>query len=1397
MELVHAHIARQPISPRAHRPDLPEALERIILCLLAKAAEDRYQTTWGLVADLERVHSELSSSGSVAPFALRGNDYDGELRIPEKLYGRQPQRQALLDAARRARQGGRELVVLAGPAGVGKSALVQDVHHEVVRDGHFVSGKFEQYHRGAPFSALGKACGELVRVLMASPPRELEAWKARLRVALGNNVRVVSDVVPELALALGEHPEAPPLPPTEAQNRFERSFRKFMQASARQGSPLVLFLDDLQWADSASIAVLELVLSSPEQSHLLAIGCYRDADVDSLHPLSRCLERLREHLPIQRIELAPLSVDDVEQLVSDALPLTTDPVEPLARVIAEKTSGNAFFIAQFLERLAEEGHLRFQEGRGFGWDLDAIARLSATDNVVDLVVKRLNALPLHTQRLLQLAACIGHRFRLRHLSAIADAAPREVASALDAAVAGGFLLPLDRNHRLLDELLAREGSATDAAYGFVHDRVQQAAYATMLASERTGTHLRIGRMLLSRLNEAEASDERLFEAVTQLNSGRDLVVDPAERTSLARLNLRAAERAMRASAHASALDLSSRCLDLLGAHPFETDHATSLAAHLVSVKAQYLARNDEGVLEGIEIIEREARSVLDRVPARNLKTTLLIHQGRLGEACVASLATMALLGLSLPDPGDQAALDAAIGQAFADCQRALGQQDVAALSELPAMTHGEKLALIDTIAATIPAAHQWKLSLMALLVLHAVLTSLEHGTAPATPFFYALYGVVHNAVTKDYRRSHRFGELAIELARRPEHASYRGGVHFIYASFLAPWMRPLSEILPHYEQGMVDALDSGDHVHALYCASLGAVCRLDSGEPLSRVSAPIPRYIAMVEAYGDVLNRTGLLIVERTIACLESEAPRYLDGDGFSEEEFEQRLEQMPPSTSGVYGVRKGMVHYLCGDPEGALIATEAYAPLTGFAYGAEHTFYHGMACAELARDATGERRAELLAKLDVDLDCFAQWCECCPQNFAARFELLRAESLACRGRHEEALSAFEAALERALAAPALHHRALAFERSGIFHLRQGRHRLARNDLAEACRQFERWGATAKVTQLRRDHPTLRRFSGVEPEPGRTTAALTRTQTGSAAAALDMTSAMRATAAMASELRLGPLLRRLMEILVTNAGATRGALVLSRDDELRVRATLHVESAEVAVDLDEPLAANRTVASTIVQYCARTNEVVVVDDTSRDQRFAQDPVVTENRAVGSIMCLPLSHQGKLAGVLYLQNEATTGAFHTSHVERLAYLGAHAAASLENARLYDALEVANASLEQRVRERTAELSRRNQDMRRVLDNVAQGLLTIDVQGRLASERSRMVDEWFGPIERGTEFIRYFERIDERFARYFELTFEQVLDGVLPEDAAIGQMPSRLEHGGVSLTWATSPFMMMGT
>jgi predicted ATPase/GAF domain-containing protein/HPt (histidine-containing phosphotransfer) domain-containing protein/two-component sensor histidine kinase len=1395
VELVHCHIARFPTPPSTLRPELPRVVSDIILRLLAKVAEERYQTAEGLVSDLSRCLDQLRTTGCVESFALGRDDEKGELSIPQKLYGRSEDAATLLRAFANARSGPAQLVLIAGSSGIGKTALVHELYKELGRGGQLITGKFDQYARSVPYSALAQACGELVRAQLAAPPAVLAAWTERLRQALGANARVLIEIVPALALVLGPQPEVALLGPGESQHRFERLFQLLMGTCATQSRPLVLFLDDLQWADSGSLRLMRLMLSNPEQRYLLVIGNYRDNEVDAVHPLSHMLQDLSERLAIQRIVLKPLSESNVQELLEDSLPRRSAETLPLARLTMAKTGGNPFFMGQFLQEIQRQKLLYFDaQGRSWCWDLAGIEAAHVTDNVVELVLEKLGRLPPTTRSLLKFAACIGHRFESRELAVIAESSSREVGAGLWQALEEGFVIPLDKRYRLLAHHAEASSAAADELnipYRFVHDRVQQAAYAMIPERERAPVHLRIGRRLLERAASA-GIDETLFEIVAHLNLGRAEISEANERLELARLDLRAANRAKATAAHTTALELAALAHSLLGPDRWQSHPDEAYAAQLVQAECSYLSSNAEAGLAAIDTLEQHARTLLERVTARNLRTLLVTHQGRLADAVRESLETMRLLGVEMPDPMDQAAIGQAIGREFAAFQGALAGRSIESLADIPAMRDPEKLALAFTYAQVIPAAFQSNPELNALIVLKAVQLPLDYGTAPASSFLYELYGVVHHVVTADFETCYRFGQLGVRLIERPDHAASRAAVHFIFAGFISPWRRPLKESVEHFRLGVSAGVDAGDPIHPGYCVSVGAAYRIYSGEALDRIAADLPGYSAVLRANNDLMNLGYLATSVQLVASLTGKTRRFghMDDDGFSEAEFETSA--LPPVLA-IYGAHKAMLRYLAGAPAEALEATEHFQPLPVLFYNPDYNFYRALALLELALQGAPETRSPLIARARQELERHLSWAQSCPHYFAHRHSLLSAEISAAEGQLGPAMQSYDRAIAEATAHGFPQHVALANELCGRFHYAAGRVKIAHSYLLDARYHYERWGAIAKVKQLRGLYSELE-LVAAEQEPLQARR-LTTSHTGTLAgttrgteAGLDMISAMRAAQAITSELELDRLIERLLRIVVENAGARRALLVLPQAEGLRVSAAISVDPDRVELGLDEILLDCERLPVSVIQYVSRSKESVVLDDATKDQRFATDRYLVAHPSK-SLLSLPLFHQGELSAILYLENAATAGVFHAGRLERLNFLAAHAAVAIENAKLYGqvqsarrGLEEANDTLEQKVRLRTFELSRRNADLRLVLDNVTQGLLSIDLTGKLSSERSLAAERWFGPFAGEPNFAEHMRRLDARFADWFEVSFQGVLDGNLPLALAVEQLPAELSHGG---------------
>ncbi|HLV65659.1 MAG TPA: AAA family ATPase, partial [Polyangiaceae bacterium] len=1290
LELVHAHIARVPPSPRELARDVPDMVDRIVVRLLAKVAEDRYQSATGLRRDLARCKESLKNQ-TIVPFALGEDDFTGELVLPQKLYGRDRELAALVGAFERVSAGAVELVFLSGYSGVGKSALVSELEMRVIGRARFAAGKFDLLNRSVPYAAITSACRALVQGILAEPPAELAQKRRQLVAALGTNGRVMTELVPELELVLGPQPELVELGPTDAEHRFELTFSSFVATFARPDRPLVLFLDDLQWADAASLGLLENLLAASGLRYLLVIGAYREKEVTASHPLSLTLAELaKTGVPIERIALEPLDLETVTRLLGDCLGPFSGRVAPLARVIHEKTGGNPFFIGQFLGSLTRDGSLEYDpRSRAFSYDLDRIESKAATDNVVDFLVERLRALPPEAQTALSLASCIGHTFDTELL---ALASERSAALDLLPALREGFIVPLDGNYRYVETGSALGTAANGepgikATYRFLHDRVQQAASGLLDEQRTVAVHLRLARILLER-HQHEPKGDAVFDVVDHMNRAVPLL-DPAERRLLARLDVSAARRARNAAAPVAATRYLEVALTLLGDSGWVDEYALTLAATSLKAECEYLQGHAEEAFRLLDLVERRARTDLDRVPARNLRSTVLTNVGQLEAASENSAETARMLGLPIPPVHDRAALGAALTERFAAYQAALGDRDIASLAELPPMTDPQKLALNETLAHAIPAAYQSNQELAVLFVLAAVELPLVHGTAPLSPFIYAQYGMVHATITGDFEKAYRFGELGLSLAEKLKNPAAMGPTLFIVAGFVSHLRKPISRSLALFRTGLRHCLELGDHLHAAYCASIGLNYRLYAGEPLEELVRDVPAFLELMDRTDDAVNPAFVTACERAALALlgRTRAPGTLDGDGFEETEFEAHA---PVPVLPLYFVAKSMVRLLWHRPAEALDAANRSNPLPCMFYGALRHYYRGLAQLALAREHGGE--PALVEAAREGLARLRAWADAAPRNHAHRCALLEAELAATVGDAGEALEGYERAIALAAEHGFVQDEALANELYGSFHRARGRTKVARLYFTEAAYAYERWGATAKVEALTAEHGLKREDRPTELEGG------SGFETSRFDGRLDLAAAVRATQAIATELVLDKVVERLMRTVVESAGAQRGFLILDRDGDLELHAGITLNPDAVELDMRRPLADAFEIAATVVQYVARTREAVVLADGSRDARFGTDPYVAIAKPK-SVLCVPMLHRGRLSGVLYLENNAATDAFSPARLAMLRFLSAQAAVALENARLYgelnattERLKRANESLAAEVSQRTAELGR---------------------------------------------------------------------------------------------------------
>jgi predicted ATPase/GAF domain-containing protein len=1304
LELVHCHIARRPTPPSEVSQSVPPMVSRVVMKLLAKTPEERYQSAAGLKSDLQECLRRLERSGAqgqIEEFPLGGGDYNDEFRLPQQIYGRRDeidQLGAVLDSVCR---GGTELVLVSGPTGIGKTSLVRELQKPGQRRRWiFLEGRFEQRSWSTPYAALVDALRLLLRQLLAEPAEVLARWRDQLLRALTPNARLLTDMLPELEGIIGVQPAVEPLPVNESANRFALVIQRFLGVVCSADHPLVLFLDDLHCIDSATAGLLLRLLRDPERNHLLLICAYRDKEGESPEPLKDFLAAVTENqLARLQLSLQPLSREALQAIVGDALAYPPADARPLGELLLEKTHGNPLFVHQFLMQMYAEKLLQFNyQTRRWVWDETATRRRLVTANVVDVMLNKLSALPLASQRILAAAACIGFQFDLQTLTPVIDHSVQEIATALWEALRAGLLLPLDEDYRFLADgaaalsLSDERTSAINLAFKFPHDRIQQAAQERLSIGEQHEVELRIGRLLLHR--GADKSHEHgLLESLKHLNRGASLLSDGAERKEVARLNLAAAQHSKTSSAHEAAAAYCAAGISLLPRDQWDSEYELSAALHTIQAECEYLRGNMTRADELFEGLLHHLRSRAERARLYTLRVLIATSLGRLDEAVEKSREGLALFGIELP--ADEQAAGAAFGMELGLLAKRLEGRAIRELIDAPAVHDPElieTLQLLTTVAALFyfvsPAV------LFPWLVLKHVNISVQHGHTQVSAYGYILYGFLLAGVMQRYGEARDFGQLALELLGKYKNSELAPKVHFLWGAYSHAFL-PLREALEHQQIGHRLAMEAGDYPYVSYTAQWICALRMALGEELGKLREDAGKSLLLLQRTKEATAIALLRLWSQQMACLQGETagPSSLNGEGFEEETFLRQLrEQRFAMCECAYHVSKLQCHFFAEEFEQAFAAAvraEQLAPAAVNQYFLTKMYFFGglaaAACHARAQEADREPYRSWLSQALARMGSLA---ESAPSNYVHRHLLLRAEEARIKGQGLEAERLYDLALEAAQENGFIHDEALINELCGLFYFAQERRKLARIYLTDAHYAYERWGAMAKARQLAAEHPSvlLRETIG---RPA------TRTATGSRSAStssrrvtgamLDIKTVLRAAQTIASEIVFEKVVHHLMRIVVTNAGAQRSVLVLSQDGHLSIEAALTVDPETAQVGMRIPLVEGAPVPLSVIQYVLRTRETLVLGDAVRDPRFGSDPYIQASQ-IKSVLAIALTHQGRVTGALYLENNLTTDAFTSEGTEILQLLSTQAAISIENALLY-----------RHVQSVTDKLRRSNQDL----------------------------------------------------------------------------------------------------
>ncbi len=1272
LERFPAHMAQRPRPPHELVASVPPVLSAIVMRCLAKVAEDRYQSAEGLRHDLAECVEGLRR-GALESFVLGKRDIPSRFQLPQRLYGREAHVATLLQGFERIVGGGRpELMLVRGYSGIGKSSVVHELLKPVVqRRGFFLSGKFDQLQRDVPYATLAQAIRGLVRQLLAGTDEEVARWRERLDEALRGNGQVLMELIPQLVLLMGPQPAVPELPPAESQRRFTQVFLQFLGVFATVEHPLVMFLDDLQWADLASLRLLRALLTEDEAPPALWIGAYRDNEVSPSHPLMMMLGEVHEaKVRVTGLPLEPLSLVQLQELVGDALPgAGAELVVPLAEQVHQKTGGNPFFLLQLMQALHHDGLLLRTSGGGWRWDAEGVRSRGYSDNIVDFMARNLHQLPASTQRLLPLAACVGNVFSLGLLALVAGLSVDEVERGLEPALQEGLVVRGELEQ-----------------YRFLHDRIQQAAHSLIPESEREAVHLRIGRLLLERLS-AEKVREKLFEIVSQLNTGVELINDPEERHRLARLNAEAGRRARASSAHGSAAAYLAMAFSLIPGDPWETDPALAFQVRLDRASSELMSGQLAEARRLLEDLCARAGSRADIAAAHSLRHEVHLLSGEIEASVHCLLAGLSRLGMPMsPHPSWEEAV-----AAREEVQALLGGRAIASLVELPLMTDADMKPVMRLLGRLFPSAYFTDNNLLILHVCRMVSLSLRYGHTPESAIGYSSLGILLGTFFKSYQEGYAYGVLARAVVDRHELTLERVRVLF-NLEMISYWCRPLAEAHAYALSAFEHAVQCNDYLFACYIVGHVVWNRQAMGQPLDDV---YPDAVARM----DFMRKTGFvgvvdttLIVLRYMQQLRGLSPTFgtLDGEGFDEKALEASLSPAHMSSMVCqYWLSKMQARFMCGAYAEAREAGDKAAafawsfigiiPLVDF-----HLFraLSLLACCEGAAD---EERRRYLETVEGHWRQLVEWADNCPETFRAPERLVFAERERVLGRLEHVLPAYEEALGAARDHGFLQHLALVCERAAGFYRARGAPFIAEAYARQAREACLRWGAHGKVRQLEALWPAL--VSPVVPDSTATTSSSSESRE------IDALAMVKAQQAISSEIVLERLVSTLMRVATESAGAQRGALLLPRGDKLVLVADTESGAGGPPTGSHELEA---RLPWTIVSYVRRTREPVLIGDAKAPHSFAGESYLARSGA-RSVLCLPLLRQESLSGVMYLENRLASGAFTPERILLLGQLASQAAISIENARLYAelqrteaALRGVNDGLERRVEERTREL-----------------------------------------------------------------------------------------------------------
>lgn len=1304
LELIHAHIARYPALPHVIRPEIPEKISEIILKLLKKDKEERYQSAFGVRIDLQKCLNALSTGNF--DFRLGEEDYYSYFRIPQRLYGRTGEIAKLMDAFECTVKSQKQVILVAGYSGVGKSSLIHEIYKPITeKNGFFISGKFNQYQKNIPYFAISQAFNEFCLYLLIEKDEALKHIKNRILEVVGNNGKVLLEVIPNLQYIIGDQPPVEVISPVETQNRFIRIFINFIRVFSSEKNPLVLFIDDWQWADDATINLFRALVVSEELTNIMLIGAYRDNEVDGLHPFVMTVTELEKQYDLfHRIEVGNLSKTDVNLLLSDSFKKNILELKELSDLLYRKTLGNPFYVKTFLKALYEDGILAFDMvSKSWKWDSDRINTREITENVVDLLISKINLFSEETRNILQISSCIGNQFDLNTISIISETDIIITLNYLWPAIIKGLIIPLNDNYKMVES----PEYARKALFKFQHDRVQQAAYSMIPGASRDSLHYKIAELLISQLGSNELS-ERIFEVADHLNSGRKYIAGKEKRLYAIQMNLEAALKAKVAAAYPASLLYMRSAFNLITDDPSfekllpEEQYDLTIKIYRERGDIEYLNGNFEKSQEFVLSAIEKAKTDIEKAELYHMLIVQNTLLAKYPEAIKIGKMALSLLDIDLPDWDYENYRDKEIAHFFLR----LGERPIASLADLSEMTDISKKTAVKLLITMGPPCYRSHQKLWAVIVAKTVNLCLEYGNLPQIGYSHTAFGGLLGFVKNDYRSTVEFGSVAAKIMTNQFMSPSDQSVFYLMqGSSVRHWEKHMRESTNDYMQAYNSGLRSGNLQYAAYAFGHNMYCSFFQGTTISQLLKETGEYLKFSKIrrnqWAIDLLEGGELVFN---SLLESENELFTK-TGLDDLGFVQRCDENKNiQVVCIYYILKVWVLFILGRYREAILVSEKSEEIIisvatqGLLLWPMHVFIR-----TLLFTCIPEEAHPAADKIDRNIKQIGIWKDACPENFDSIYFILMAQKSRLSGNFLESINYFDAAIESSKKNKFIHLEAIANEFAGAYSLEYGKPHFAKTYLHQSYYCYQKWGVTRKLKFLTEKYSSI--LFNEKDFPLFSTSITEATTVN--LQGLDLMAIIKASIAISEEVQLAPLQEKMMKVIMENAGAERTVLLTCVNGEWYREAESEVNQQKTIIVDNKKIDNSNILPLSILHFVGVSKRELVLNEPNAFSIYKHDFYI-KNNSPKSICCIPLIGRSVVIGAIYMENKLSTGVFKKENIELFKILSSQMAISLMNANLYS-------NLEDMVKKRTSLLEDSEKNYRSLFENSPTAMILIDVTG----------------------------------------------------------------------------------